>query len=251
MAPADDDAPGVNRRGQLVGVAFVLAALLFAVLLGTGAFTGSDPAKDASVVDGVKGTKETTALLRGVPQDGITLGRPDAPVTIVEFVDVKCPVCQAFSLDDGPDVVSDLVRTGRAKVELRLVGGALGEDSLVGRTAVHALAAQDRAWDLVELLFYNQESEGKSWVTPRRLEEIAAAAPELRGARIVTEPTAETLRLGAESDALVKRLDVTGTPTIFVRPSGRTDDAAFRRVDLRGTGSDATKVASAVSDVGR
>jgi protein-disulfide isomerase len=251
MSDQMDDSTGANRRGQLLGVGFVLIAVLVAVLLGTGAFSGSDPAKDASVVDGVKGTEETTALLKGIPQDGLLLGRTDAPTTIVEFVDVKCPVCKGFALKDGPDVIRDLVRSGRAKIELRLVGGALGKDSLVGRTAIHALAAQDRAWPMTELLFYNQERENDDWVTPELLKKIGGVAPELRGAPIVTTPTPETIRMGEQTDALAKRLDVKGTPTIFVRPSGRTDDGAYRKVDLRGTGSDAGKVSSAVGDVAR
>jgi protein-disulfide isomerase len=253
MAAPDDGAAGVNRRGQLLGVAFVLVALVVAALLGTGAFAGSDPAEDASVVDGVKGTEETTALLRGVPQDGIVLGRPDAPVTVVEFVDVKCPVCQSFALGNAKKLVQDLVRPGRAKIELRVIGvigmDEKNPDTLVGRTAVNALAAKDRAWALAELLFYNQGNEAERWVTPERLAKIGATAPELRGTPITTTPTRETIRLGAESDALSKRLDVGGTPTIFVRPSDRTDDAAFRKVDLRGTGSDAGKIASAVDDL--
>jgi protein-disulfide isomerase len=249
---APDEPTETNRRGQLVGVAFLLVAVLFAVLLGTGAFSGSDPAKDASVVDGVRGTEETTTLLRGVPQEGITLGRPDAPVTVVEFVDLKCPVCRTFTLKDGPTIVRDLVRTGRAKVELRILAlESFRPDTLVGRTAVHALAAQGRAWNLAELLYYNQGPESEQWLTRAELQKIAGVAPELRDASIVTQPTATTTRMGAEAEALANELDVTGTPSIFVRPSGRTDKGAFERVDLRGTGSDSGKVASAVDDLRR
>lgn len=241
---------GANRRGQLVGVAFLLIAVLAAVLLATGTFSGSDPADDASVVDGVKGTEETTALLRGVPQDGLVLGRPDAPVTIVEFVDFKCPICKGFAIEDGPEVVRDLVRTGKANVELRVLAN-LGPDSAVARRAFHGLAAQDKAWPMAELLFYNQGSEGEEWATPELLTKIGRVAPELRGVPIAVASDDATSRLDVEADRLGDRLDVTGTPTIFVRPRGRTDDAAYRKVDLRGTGSRAGKVASAVADLSR
>lgn len=249
MAAQDEDS-GVNRRGQLVGVAFVIAALVVAAALGTGVFSGSDPTKGASVVDGVKGTKETTALLRGIPQDGITLGRPDAPVTVVEFVDVKCPVCQGYVLKDGPKVVKDLVRTGKANLEVRILGlDQFRPDTLVGRTAVNALAAQDKAWDLLELLYWNQGSEGDQWVKPALLKKIGSTAPELRGTPITTTDTPETTRLAAEADALSKKLDLSGTPSIFVRPRGRTDTGAYEKVSLKGTGSKASKVAAAVADL--
>ena len=56
-----------------------------------------------------------------MPQDGLTLGRPDAPATVVEFIDVKCPFCKEFAIEDGPDLVRDLVRSGRASLELRVL----------------------------------------------------------------------------------------------------------------------------------
>lgn len=239
---------GANRRGQLVGVAFLAIVLVAAVLLGTGAFAGSDPADDASVVDGVKGTEETTALLRGIPQDGLTLGRPDAPVTIVEFVDFKCPVCKSFAIEDLPDLVRDVVRPGKANVELRVLAG-LGPDSAVARRTFHGLVARNRAWTMAELLFYNQGPESEDWATPELLTKIGRTAPELRGSPVSTAADPVTDRLSDEAEALKSRLDVGGTPTIFVRPRGRTDPGAYRRVDLKGTGSKADKVASAVDDL--
>lgn len=239
---------GANRRGQLVGVAFLAIVLLAAVLLATGSFSGSDPADDASVVDGVKGTEESTALLRGIPQDGLTLGRPDAPVTIVEFVDFKCPICKSFAIEDLPELVRDVVRPGKANIELRVLAN-LGPDSPVARRAFHGLAAQDRAWNMAELLFYNQGPESEDWATPELLTKIGRTAPELRGSTVTTAADPATDRLADEAEALRSRLDVSGTPTIFVRPRGRTDTGAYRRVDLKGTGSKAGKVASAVDDL--
>jgi protein-disulfide isomerase len=242
-----DEAIRRRRRGQLLGIGFLLIAAIVAVTVGSGALSGDDPAKDASRVDGVIGTVQTTRLLRGVPQDGVVLGDPDAPVTVVEFVDLKCPVCRRLELQDGPEIVRDLVRTGRANLELRVLAN-LGVSSVTGRTAVHGLAARDRAWTLAELLFYNQRSESTEWVTPALLGRIGRVAPELRGVPIPTTPTPATRRLDADADALGRRLGVDETPTIFVRPRGRTDTDAYRRVDLGGTGSKADKIAAAVED---
>ncbi|MEV4421941.1 thioredoxin domain-containing protein [Patulibacter sp. NPDC049589] len=243
-----DEAIARNRRGQLVGLAFLAAVILIAVVVGSGAFSGDDPAKDASVVQGVKGTKETTALLRGIPQNGMVLGDPDAPVTVVEFVDVKCPNCKSFVLKDGPRIVRDLVRTGKANLEMRMLAG-LGPDSPLGRTAVFGASAQGRAWNLAELLFYNQKSEGLKWVTPALLQKIGGVAPELRGTPILTAPTPATTRLSSESEALKVQLGVKGTPTVFVRRRGTTAPGDYRKVDLNGTGSRAGKVIDAVSDL--
>jgi protein-disulfide isomerase len=246
-----DDAVDRNRRGQLVGLGFLAAVILVAVLVGSGAFSGDDPAKNASVVDGVKGTKETTKLLRGVPQNGLVLGDPNAPATIVEFVDVSCPFCKSFALKDGPKLIRDTVRTGKANLELRVLD-KVGRSSGEGRAAIHAAAAKNQAWTVSELLYYNQRSEGEEWVTPSLLQRMTRVAPELRGLTLTATPTPESERLDQQTDALHDELDRKGgTPAFFVRPRGATDKGAYRKVDTKGTGSKADKIANAVADVTR
>lgn len=234
------------RRSQLLGVAFLVVAVLGGGLIAFGAFGGEDPAKNASVTDGVRGVEETTALLRGVPQHGIVLGRPDAPVTIVEFADLKCPACRSYALGQQPQVVRDLVRTGKANVELRLLGlESFRPDTLLGRNAAYALAGQDRMWPFVELVYYNQGDERDRWISEPRLRAIARPSPELRGATISTAATPGARALSDAADRLADRLDVEATPTFFVRPRGRDD---YRKVDSGSFGGLAGKLARAVAD---
>jgi protein-disulfide isomerase len=250
MTPAE--ARRRARRSQLAGVAFLPVMVVVGGLVALGAFGGADAGKDASVTGGVRGVRETSDLLRGVPQDGIVLGRPDAPATIVEFADLKCSACRSFVLQQQPRIVRDLVRTGKANVELRLLAiKRFGPDTRLGRTAAYGLAARDRMWPLVELAYYNQRDEGQEWITPTSLSRIAARSPELRGVAVGLAETTETRRLSAEADALARRLDVTATPTLFVRPRGATDVDAYRRVAGGPFRDPAEDVAAAVAKVTR
>lgn len=54
----------------------------------------------------------TASLFAGIPQDGVALGRADAPVTLVGLAAFRCPFCAAFARDALPEIV-------RARIELR------------------------------------------------------------------------------------------------------------------------------------
>ncbi|MBF6621613.1 MAG: thioredoxin domain-containing protein [Patulibacter sp.] len=246
----DGSASGAARRGQLVGAALLAAMVVVGALIALGAFGGEDPARDASVVDGVRGVEETTALLEGIPQRGITLGDPAAPATIVVFADLKCLACRAFALGPQASVIRELVRTGDAALELRLLANeSFGADDQLGRTAAHRLAARDQAWPLTELAFYNQGSSSSAWIDQPMLQGFAAASPLLRGATIDLRPDAGTRALDAAADRLAEELDVAGTPTVFVRPTTDQRPAAFERVDVARFESPSEAIAEAVAGV--
>lgn len=198
-------------------------------------------------MDGVRGVKEVDALLRGVPQHGLQLGQPDAPATVVAFADLKCSACRAFALAQLPTVVDELVRSGKANLELRLIGlPSFRPDNLTGRSAVYNLAATGHAWNLAELVFYNQGDERQQWITTAGLQRFIDAAPGLDGTEINARPTAATRRLEAETDALARRLDVRATPTFFVRAR---ESQRYVPVSVSGFDDPAKKIAQAVAAV--
>ncbi len=76
----------------------------------------------------LNGLKETTAMLDGIPQQGNALGKKNAPVTMLEYADYRCPFCRDYALNTMSILINDYVRTGK----LRLVFNTLtfiGPDS--------------------------------------------------------------------------------------------------------------------------
>src|SRR5207244_3995111 len=73
------------------------------------------------VANALPGGAEIDKLLKGIPQHGNVLGRPAAPTTLVEYVDLQCPFCQEFETQAMPALIKLYVRTGKTKVELRPV----------------------------------------------------------------------------------------------------------------------------------
>ena len=86
------------------------------------------------------GTAKANSLFRGIPQSGPTLGDPGAPVTMIEYADLQCPFCGAYTRDTLPTLVKRYVRTGKVRMELRPIT-ILGPDS----GTAHAAAARSRA----------------------------------------------------------------------------------------------------------
>ena len=67
-----------------------------------------------------------------------TLGESDAPVTVVEFGDFKCPACKAWGERVFPELIKDYVETGKVKFSYINVLFH-GEESKLGSLAAESV----------------------------------------------------------------------------------------------------------------
>jgi protein-disulfide isomerase len=218
-----------SRRSLYVGVA-AAAALLAAALIGFSALSGDDgeSAPPPVAVDG----RETVRLFAGIPQDGIALGRPNAPVTLVEFADFQCPFCATFARDALPEIVRNYVRTGKVRIEYRALA-FLGSDSVEAREMALAAALQDRLWQFGHLLFENQGEENSGWVTEERLEATANAVPGLDVERALADRSAAAVAEQAEmAEHHAQRFEISGTPAFLAgRTGGKLERIEIQSLD--------------------
>ena len=122
-----------------------------------------------SLLGGGSGSQEMFAEL---PQEGTSLGREGAPVTIQLYEDFQCPACGQFARETLPDVVERHVEPG----EVRLVSETLaflGPDSVSTARAAIAAGEQDRYWQYAYLLFENQGGENSGYATDEFLRNLA------------------------------------------------------------------------------
>jgi protein-disulfide isomerase len=160
--------------------------------------------------------RDVTTILRGIPQDRLTLGDPDAPILLVEFVDLQCPFCRQFAADSWPDIVRRYIRTGKVKMELRLTG-LLGEDSVKANKAVMAAGLQNRMWD-ASMRFYDvQGQENTGYVTDRFLRGVLGGVRGIDLARAMKDRRSADVRdeLGAVY-SMQRRYGVNSTPTLMI-----------------------------------
>jgi len=208
--------------GAAVAVVAVAAAVVLAVTLGgNSSSTGSVPAV-GSLTNALPGAAEVQALFRGLPQSGATLGGPKAPATMVEYVDLQCPYCAEFESQVFPKLVTRYVRTGKLRVEQRLLA-FIGPDSVRGRSAAIAAGLQNKQFNFSELLYFNQGTENTGWLDERMVVAAASSVPGLRVPQVLADRSTaavKTTAAGFDADATADR--VTGTPTILVGPTGGT-----------------------------
>jgi len=209
-----------NRRFLLLVAAVVVAALVVGSVVAIGAGRGdSTPGTTTRAKSpAAAASSPASAVLAGVPQDGLTLGKPTAPATLLEFVDPQCPYCARWSEATFPVVVRRFVKTGRLRLELRGLH-FLGPDSETALRAVLAAAQQNKAWNMLDELYARQGAENSGWVTDAVLEEAATAAgvdvAKTRAAHDSPRVTAQIL----EADAAASTLGIPGTPSFaLARP---------------------------------
>ena len=178
----------------------------------TGSSTGGDAYVDAP---------DVAAMFAGIPQKGFVLGNADAPVTLVEYIDLQCPVCQQFETTELQALITKYVRPGKLKIEIK-VWNILDRpgtvDSFRGQKAVIAAAAQNKAFEFSGLLYNNQGLEGTNWMNDAFISNVAASVDGLDTAKFVSDANSSaTTSLISQTDNYANNQpQFTGTPTLLL-----------------------------------
>lgn len=208
----------------------IVIAIVLGVVLSSGSASGGDGIVSSADLaglpatgnqnSGLPGASEANALFKGIPQHGLTLGDPKAPVTMEMFIDVQCPVCQDYEVLHLPGVVKKYIADG--KVQLHLKPWAfLGPQSLTGRAGLIAAADQNKGFEYAKLLYDNQQQERSGWLSGKEMATIAAGVNGLNLSQWRDDVNASASESTAKQvDKLAAQAKVQGTPTIRVGPTG-------------------------------
>jgi protein-disulfide isomerase len=191
------------RLGLLAALAAVVV-LVAVVVAGSG---GDDNQKGGSPA-------ATESALRGIPQSGIALGSPNAPVTMVEFADLQCPFCAEYHRNVFPTLLRRYLSTGKLRLELRLLRFIGPDSDRLARVAA-AAAAQDRMWQFVGLAYQRQGRENSGYATNQFIDSLAADAGLKR-----TSAGAAAERQVRQSEQAARTLGIDSTPSFLIGPTG-------------------------------
>ncbi len=195
--PATARSGGVSRsripRLVLIGIpAVVLLVLVVAAALG-----GSKPTDGGPLVRA----------------DSPTVGRADAPVTLVEFLDPECESCRAFN----PVTKQILAEYGdQVRLVVRYVAGHANSTLAVLALEAAREQSEDGYWAMLDLLYERQPEWGERQDSQAQAFLDAAAAVGLDTGPIQAAMTAGDTTMLERDLADARKAGVQGTPTFFV-----------------------------------
>ncbi|WP_424212603.1 DsbA family protein [Streptomyces sp. BI20] len=144
------------RRPLLIAAGVALAAVTLGLVswqaTSTDAPAADRPAAaatDRAVPDGATGPGTADpapgllALARRDAADKLAVGRPDAPVVLIEYSDFRCGYCGKFARETEAELVRRYVDQGVLRIEWRNFP-IFGEESEAAAKAAWAAARQDR-----------------------------------------------------------------------------------------------------------
>jgi protein-disulfide isomerase len=215
-------AQGDERRRKLLQLAsaavfLAIAGVVVLIVVNANKSSGGDASN-------LQEATEVNRTLAGIPQSGMLLGDPKAPVTLIEFGDLKCPVCAAFSKEIIPAVIDSKVREGAARIEFRNFT-IIDEQSGPAGAAALAAGEQGRGWNFLEIFYRNQGVETAPYADDEFLTAVARAAGVEDMPRWNRER--KSARLSGEVETTseeAQQLGFTGTPSFAVEgPSGKLE----------------------------
>ncbi len=240
---AEESKVGVkDRRTRLLQMAagavfLVIVAVVVVIVVSS---SGSDGSGDSELEE----VATVNKLLTGIPQEGLVLGDSSAPVELIEFGDLQCPVCKEYSEEILPDVIDNKVKSGEAKIDFRNFT-IISEESIPAGAAAIAAGNQGRGWNYIELFYRNQGEERSGYVTDQFMTSIAKGAGVKDIARWNKErKDPKTVKEVEETFAEAQKFGFNGTPSFAIQGPGTNGVELPGTLQTPGEFEDAIEAAS-------
>ena len=146
---------------------------------------------------------------------GFALGRPDAPLTMIEFTDLQCPFCRQYATVTFEEIKRNWIDTGRLRYISRDFPLDIHPQAMPAARAARCAGEQGKFWELRMTLMRNANLLSPDYITKTaadlKLDPAAFAAC-----------TAST-KFDAEIQAELQegtRIGINGTPTFVIGKTG-------------------------------
>jgi protein-disulfide isomerase len=131
-----------------------LAVLVVAAVGGARWFTTDRPLHGVAISSPAAAAPAAAAETATPSSDDRVLGKPDAPITIIEYASLTCPHCATFEAETLPKIKQEWIDTGKAKLIFR--DFPLDGLALKGATLARC-APPERFYGFIDVLFRQQD----------------------------------------------------------------------------------------------
>jgi protein-disulfide isomerase len=209
-----------NSNMKFAVIVTIIAIALLAVIV----VMSSKQNQDRSTVEKVD------VDLTGQP----TIGEEDAPVSIVEFGDFKCPSCKAWGETIYPKLVEDYLMAGDVKFSYVNVLFH-GEESTIGALAAESVFKQDPEsyWDFHKAVFNAQPEVNHDdvWLSKEKMLELAKDFPAIDQEQLTQDIEQKSTMPQVDIDEkLYTKHEVTQTPTIKINGMAIEDPFDYEKI---------------------
>lgn len=213
---AESKAASGDRRTRLLQLAAggvflaIIVVVVVIIVAGSGSSSGGGDASN------VTETTEVDKLLGGIPQNATVLGQASAPVTLIEYGDLQCPICKEYSEEILPAIIEKQVKNGEVKIVYRdfII---ISEESIPAGEAALAAGEQGKGWSFIELFYRNQGEERSGYVTDAFIEGIAESAGVKDMKKFNEERKSGKFKKKVEATTeQASKLGFTGTPSFAI-----------------------------------
>ncbi|WP_378943844.1 DsbA family protein [Mesorhizobium sp. ANAO-SY3R2] len=217
----------ISRRAALTGLAAVSAAALLSACSDSGEeakaaapkpaepaapATPATPAVTVKAPD-AQGTVDMAKLLEAGSLPDMSIGKADAPVTIVEYASMTCPHCAHFHETTLPTIKTKYIDTGK----VRMIFREFPFDPLAEAGFMLARCSKDNYFPMIDVLFKQQQAWAASQ-TPKdallQISKLAGFTQESFEACLTDQKLLDDIRaMRARGE---KDFKVDSTPTFFI-----------------------------------
>jgi protein-disulfide isomerase len=166
-----------------------------------------------SVITPARPVRPTTGKVTNL--EGYSLGRPDAPLTMVEFTDLQCPYCRQFALTAFDEIKKNWIDTGKLRYISRdFPIDVLHPHAMPAARAARCAGEQGKFWEMRLALVRNANLLSSDF--------ISKTAADLKLDTKAFSACAATAKYDAGIQAEMRegaKLGIDGTPTFVI---GRT-----------------------------
>jgi protein-disulfide isomerase len=152
-------------------------------------------------------------LMRPGPLPDLTLGKPDAPVTIIEYASMTCPHCAAFHKNTYPQLKERYIDTGKVRFIFREFPL---DEVAIAASMLARCAGGEKSMALIEVLFQAQDN----WAVRQALPPLLQIAKQAGFTQQSFDECLKDQKLYENIIAMRERgskiFKVESTPTLFI-----------------------------------